>query len=72
MLGKIEDKRRRGWWRMKWLDSIIDSMDMNLSKTPGNSEKQGSLAAISKTAKRRVESSLLDLVKEVEQVVIKM
>ena len=32
MLGKIEGKRRRGWWRMKWLDSIIDSMDMNLSK----------------------------------------
>ena len=32
MLGKIEDKRRRGWQRMRWLDSIIDSMDMNLSK----------------------------------------
>ena len=32
MLGKIEGKRRRGWQRMKWLDSITDSMDMNLSK----------------------------------------
>ena len=32
MLGKIQGKRRRGWWRMKWLDSITDSMDMNLSK----------------------------------------
>ena len=32
MLGKIEDKRRRGWQRMRWLDSIIDSMYMNLSK----------------------------------------
>ena len=32
MLGKTEDKRRRGWKRMRWLDSIIDSMDMNLSK----------------------------------------
>ena len=32
MLGKIEDKRRRGWKRMRWLDSITDSMDMNLSK----------------------------------------
>ena len=32
MLGKIEGKRRRGWQRMRWLDSIIDSMDMNLSK----------------------------------------
>ena len=32
MLGKIEGKRRRGWQRMRWLDSIMDSMDMNLSK----------------------------------------
>ena len=32
MLGKIEGKRRRGRQRMGWLDSISDSMDMNLSK----------------------------------------
>ena len=32
MLGKIEDRRRRGRQRMRWLDSITDSMDMNLSK----------------------------------------
>ena len=32
MLGKIEGRRRRGWQRMRLLDSIIDSMDMNLSK----------------------------------------
>ena len=32
MLRKIEGKRRRGWQRMKWLDSIIDWMDRNLSK----------------------------------------
>ena len=31
-LGKIEGKRRKGRQRMKWLDSITDSMDMNLSK----------------------------------------
>ena len=32
IVGKIEGKRRRGQQRMRWLDSITDSMDMNLSK----------------------------------------
>ena len=32
MLGKIEGRRRRGWQRMRWLDGITDSMDMNSSK----------------------------------------
>ena len=32
MLGKIEGKRRRGRQRMRWLDGIIDLMDMSLSK----------------------------------------
>ena len=32
MLGKIEGKRRRGQQRMRWIDSITNSMDMNLSK----------------------------------------
>ena len=31
-LGKTEDKRRRGQQRMRWLDSITDSMDMNLGR----------------------------------------
>ena len=32
MLGKIESRRRRGRQRMRWLDGIMDSMDMNLTK----------------------------------------
>ena len=32
MLGKMEGRRRRGWQRMRWLNGIIDTMDMSLSK----------------------------------------
>ena len=32
MLGKIEDRRRRGGQRMRWLDGTVDVVDMNLSK----------------------------------------
>ena len=32
MLGKTDSRRKRGWQRMRWLDSIGNSMDMSLSK----------------------------------------
>ena len=32
MLGRIEGKRRRRWQRLRWLDSITDSMDINLDR----------------------------------------
>ena len=40
MLGKTEGKRRTGWQRMRWLDSITHSMDMKSKQTPGDSEGQ--------------------------------
>ena len=42
MLGKFEGRRRRGQQRMRWLDGIIDSMNM-FEQTPGDGEGQGSL-----------------------------
>ena len=47
VLGKIESRRTRGRQRIRWLDSITDSVDMNLSKTPGDSEGQRSLTCCS-------------------------
>ena len=52
MLGKIEGRRRRGRQRMRWLDGIIDSMDMGLG---GNWElgmdRETSCAALHRVAK---------------------
>ena len=46
ILGKIEGKRRRGQQRMRWLDSITDSVDMNLSKLQEIVEDRGAWRAI--------------------------
>ena len=41
MLSKTEGKRRRGWQRMRWLHSITNSMDMNLSELQETVEDRG-------------------------------
>ena len=45
LMGKIEGKRRRGWQRMRWLDSITDSVDLNLSKYQEIVEDRGAWCA---------------------------
>ena len=45
MLGKAEARRRRGWQRMRWLDSIMDSVDMNMSKLQ-ETEEPGILQSV--------------------------
>ena len=43
--GKIAGKRRRGWQKIKWLDSIVNSMDVNLSKLWETAEVRGAWCA---------------------------
>ena len=47
MLGKIDGRRRRGWQKMRWLDNITNSLDIEYEQTLEESEGQGSLECCS-------------------------
>ena len=54
MLGKIEGRRRKGQQRLRWLDSIMDSVDINLSKLWGIVKDRGAwYAAVHGVSKSR-------------------
>ena len=58
MLGKIEGKRRKMRQKMRWLDSITDLMDMNLSKLWETVEERGAWrAVIHRVAKSQIQLS---------------
>ena len=58
ILGKIEGRRRRGQQRMRWLDSITNSIDMNLSKVWETAKDRGAgRAAVHGSAKSQTQLS---------------
>ena len=57
MLGKIEGRKRRGQQRIKWLDGITDSRDMNFKITSGDSEGQGSLICCSPWGHKKLDTT---------------
>ena len=54
MLGKIEGRRRRGQLRMRWLDGITDSMDIEFEEALGVGDRQGSLVCCTPWGCKRV------------------